>query len=143
MAYKSAICRAPVSLAKTRTKAYSPQVPSEPSDVLVAISVFRTVISSIAVTSFILLRPTPSAKRHGLVRKRHPLSLWQQSSYESSGRLFVRRFKREETKLHEVTSPDSLNRQATDASPPTHTSYTIIEFLFASNQLSRGYLLRR
>lgn len=123
MAYKSAICCVHVSLAKTRTKAYSSQVPSKPSDVLVSTSVFLTFLSGIAVLSFILLRPTPTAKRHRLVRKRHPLSLWLQSSYESSGRLFLRRFKREDTTLHMVTSPACLNRQATDASRPTHTFY--------------------
>lgn len=99
------------------------------------------------VLTFVQLRPTPSAKHHWLVRKRHPLSLWLQSSYESSGRLFLRRFKREYTTLRMVTSPDCLNRQATDASQPTHTfcTYlsTIVTILFVCNQLSRGYLLRR
>lgn len=124
MAYKSAICCAPVFLAKTSTKAYSPHVSSEPSGVLVATSVFFAVITDIDVLSFILLRPTPSAKRHRLVRKRHPLSLWLQSSYESSRKLFLRRFKRKETTLRMVTLPDHLNRQATDASRPTHSFYT-------------------
>ena len=100
----------------------------------------------IDILTFIMLHPTPSAKHHWLVHKRLPLSLWLQSSYESSGRLFLRRFKRKDTTLRMATSPDCLNRQATDASQPTHTfcTYlsTIVTILFVCNQLSRGYLLR-
>lgn len=89
MAYKSAICCVPVFGAKQGRWHICHKCQSSQSVVLAATSAICSFVTGNAVCLFYSFAPHHQRSVTGLVRKRHSLTLWQQSCYGVSERLFT------------------------------------------------------
>lgn len=89
MAYKSAICCVPVFGAKQGRWHICHKCQSSQPVVLAATSTICPFVTGMPSVCFYSFAPHHQRNVTGLVRKRHSLTLWQQSCYGVSERLFT------------------------------------------------------